>query len=69
MLNPRAGLIVCWRQPHQQSEVLILTSNSVQKDREHQSNMIADYLLNIIRRYLSDTTYSFILSRCVTELT
>ena len=54
MLNPRAGLIVCWRQRHQQSEISILISNSAQKDREHQSNMIVDYLQNIFGRYLSD---------------
>ena len=54
MLKPRAGLIVGWRQRHQQSEVSILTSTLSKKDREHQSNMIADYLQNIIRRYLRD---------------
>ena len=48
MLNPRAGCMVCWRQRHQQPKVFILTFTSAAKGRSTQSNMIADYLLNLM---------------------
>ena len=52
MLNPRAGLIVCWRQRHQQSEILVLTSTLSRKtDDFNHKWLLIKYHSKIIDQY------------------